>query len=334
MSSDPPPIRSTGIGSWPGTDMADAIKISLAECPELPFLPELPVRGEYAAMIGRSTALLSGLAVDLQPAGWRLTDGSGRDHRRAINTLRSDLDLVEEHAQGYAGPLKYSVAGPWTLAATMERPRGDRILADYGARRDLAQSLAEGVAEMIMDMRRRLPEVQPIVQLDEPLLPKVLAGAVPTASGFSRHRVVDIAEVRGALAHLVDRLHAAAETPVLVHCCAADAPITLLHEAGARGVLVDLEQLTHRDWDTVGSSLEDGRWFGLGALPTGVPLGPDEVARRALTPLRSLGVDPARGAQLIITPACGLAGSTRQGAVTALRTVHRAAAIVTDQLAS
>jgi len=334
VSSDPPAIRSTGIGSWPGTDMADAIKISLAECPELPFLPELPARGEYAAMIGRSTALLSGLAVDLQPAGWRLTDGSGRDHRRAINTLRSDLDLVEEHAQGYAGPLKYSVAGPWTLAATMERPRGDRILADYGARRDLAQSLAEGVAEMIMDMRRRLPEVQPIVQLDEPLLPKVLAGAVPTASGFSRHRVVDLAEVRGALAHLVDRLHAAAETPVLVHCCAADAPITLLHEAGARGVLVDLEQLTHRDWDTVGSSLEDGRWFGLGALPTGVPLGPDEVARRALTPLRSLRVDPERGAQLIITPACGLAGSTLPGAVTALRTVHRAAAIVTDQLAS
>ena len=204
------PIRSTGIGSWPGTDMADAIKISLAECPELPFLPELPARGEYAAMIGRSTALLAGLAVDLQPAGWRLTDGSGRDHRRAINTLRSDLDLVEEHAQGYAGPLKYAVAGPWTLAATMERPRGDRVLADYGARRDLAQSLAEGVAEMIMDMRRRLPEVQPIVQLDEPLLPSVLAGAVPTASGFSRHRVVDIAEVRGRSPTSSTGSHAAA----------------------------------------------------------------------------------------------------------------------------
>ena len=101
---DPPPIRSTGIGSWPGTDMADAIKIAFAECPDLPYLPELPARGAHAAMIGRSTALLAGLAVDLQPAGWRLTDGSGRDHRLAISTLRSDLDLLEEHAQGYAGP--------------------------------------------------------------------------------------------------------------------------------------------------------------------------------------------------------------------------------------
>ena len=115
--------------------------------------PSCRPAGAYAGLIGRSTALLAGLAVDLQPAGWRLTDGSGRDHRRAINTLRSDLDLLEEHAQGYAGPLKYAVAGPWTLAATMERPRGDRVLADYGARRDLAQSLAEGVADLIVEMR-------------------------------------------------------------------------------------------------------------------------------------------------------------------------------------
>ena len=277
------PIRSTGIGSWPGTDMADAIKISLAECPELPFLPELPARGEYAGMIGRSTALLAGLAVDLQPAGWRLTDGSGSDHRRAINTLRQDLDLLEEHAQGYAGPLKYSVAGPWTLAATMERPRGDRVLADYGARRDLAQSLAEGVAELILEMRRRLPETQPIVQLDEPLLPSVLAGAVPTASGFSRHRA---GRYRRAARGPRPRGRPAATPRPAPRCwCTAVPPIRRspwLHEAGARGVLVDLDQLKHADWDVVGASLEDGRWIGLGALPTAT--GADRRSGRTRSP--------------------------------------------------
>ena len=50
----------------------------------------------------------------------------------ARSTLRSDLDLLEEHAQGYSGRLKLSAAGPWTLAALMERPRGDRVLADSG----------------------------------------------------------------------------------------------------------------------------------------------------------------------------------------------------------
>ena len=70
MDQELPPIRSTGIGSWPGTDMADAIKIAFAECPDFPYLPELPARGPYAELIGRSTAFLAGLSVDLRwPAG-------------------------------------------------------------------------------------------------------------------------------------------------------------------------------------------------------------------------------------------------------------------------
>ena len=46
-------VVSTGIGSWPGTEMADALKIAFAECPDLPYLPELPARGPYAGLIGR-----------------------------------------------------------------------------------------------------------------------------------------------------------------------------------------------------------------------------------------------------------------------------------------
>ena len=78
-----------------------------------------PARGPYAQLIGRSTAFLAGLPVDLSPAGWRLTDASSREHRLAISTLRADLDLLEEHAQDYAGAVKLSVGGPWTLAAIM-----------------------------------------------------------------------------------------------------------------------------------------------------------------------------------------------------------------------
>jgi methionine synthase II (cobalamin-independent) len=327
------PIRVTGIGSWPGTDMVDAVKIAFAECPDLPYLPELPARGAYAAMIGRSTALLAGLAVDLQPAGWRLTDGSGRDHRLAISTLRSDLDVLEERAQGYAGPVKYSAAGPWTLAATMERPRGDRVLADFGARRDLAQSLAEGLAGLVVEMRRRLPEATPLVQLDEPLLPAVLAGSVPTASGFSRHRPVEVPEVSTALSQLVERLRVV-ESEVLVHCCAADPPIDLLRGAGTRGGLVDLDHLGRPEWDAIGPALEAGWWVGLGARPTDRALTADQVARRVLPALRDLGVDPERSDRLILTPACGLASAIRAEAVHVLRALRAAADIVAEQLAS
>ena len=332
MSDDIAPVRSTGIGSWPGNDMADAIKIAFAESPDLPYLPELPARGAYAGLVGRSTALLAGLAVDLQPAGWRLADTSSREHRLAVSTLRSDLDQLEEQAQGYAGPVKYAVAGPWTLAACVERPRGDRVLADRGARRDLGQSLAEGVAELVAEMRRRLPEAAPVVQLDEPMLPAVLAGGVATASGLSRHRPVEPPEASTALRYLVERLP---DTPVLVHCCAADPPVELLSGAGVAGVLVDTDQLAGAARDAIGTAFEAGLEIGLGALPTGaLGTSPDQVARRALTLIRDLGTDPARSGQLIITPACGLAGGTSADAVRALRTVRTAADIVTEQLAS
>lgn len=331
-------IPSTGIGSWPGVDMADAISIAFAECPELPYLPELPARGPHASLVGRSTALLSGLAFDLQPAGWRLTDGSGRDHRAARSTLRWDLDLLEELAQGYAGRFKVSAAGPWTLAAQLERPRGDKVLADSGARHEVAQSLAQGLADLAAELHRRLPELELVVQVDEPLLPAVLAGAVPTASGFSRHRVVDLPEVSGAFSHVVERLAAAGDFPLAVHSCAAGVPIELLHRAGVGALSLDLDRLTTADWDVLGQALESGLGLALGVLPTDRPgealLTVDRVAERTLRPLRALGLDPALlTRRLVLTPACGLAGHRPTGALQGLRTVRTAAGIVTEQLA-
>jgi methionine synthase II (cobalamin-independent) len=52
-----------------------------------------------------------------------------------------------------------------------------------------------------------------------------------------------------------------------------------------------------------------------------------------LGPLRDLGLEPPVAAQVVITPACGLASATRDGAIRALRTVRSAAQIVTEQLA-
>ena len=334
MDQELPPIRSTGIGSWPGTDMADAIKIAFAECPDFPYLPELPARGPYAELIGRGTAFLAGLSFDLQAAGWRLTDPSGRDHRMAISTLRSDLDLLEELAQGYAGPVKIAVAGPWTMAAHVERPRGDRALADSGARRDLGQSLAEGVGSMIAELRRRLPEIEFTVQLDEPSLPAVLAGSLATASGLSRHPAIDPAEVRGSLLDVLGQIRAAGSVAVVVHCCAPAAPISLLHEAGTDGVYLDVDSVAASGWDAVASCLEDGLQIGLGALPTDrLTLTGDQVARRVLNHLRQLGLEPRVAGRVVITPSCGLASAERELAVGALRTIRTAAAIVTEQLA-
>ena len=72
---------ATGIGSLPHVDPDEAAHVVTGELPDFPHLPELPLRGAGAGMIGRTASLLVDLHVDLQPAGWRLTDRPGADER-------------------------------------------------------------------------------------------------------------------------------------------------------------------------------------------------------------------------------------------------------------
>lgn len=314
-------IAATGVGSFPGTDSAafdEALKVALGTFTDLAHLPELPGRGAHAGMTGRALALVPELGADLQPAGWRLTGaGAGVDQRRARSLLAQDLDALEEqaqgYAQGYAGRLKVQVAGPWTLAATVERPRGDRLLADHGARRELAEALAEGLREHVADVRRRVPAAEVVVQLDEPALPAVLAGSVPTASGFHRHRSVDEPAAAPALEWVLGAVADAGATPV-VHCCAPEVPFRLLTGAGAQGISVDLSVLGPAAYDGLAELVESGRTLLLGVVPATDPtVVPDDTAvtERVLRLLDMLGLDPSgQDGDLVITPSCGLAAAS------------------------
>ncbi len=303
---------ATGVGSHPGDDQRDfdeAVRLVLGELPDLPYVPEVPGRGMPAGMLGRTLAVLDGIGVDLQPAGWRVTDASGIDHRRAVSLLSQDLDTFEEQTQGIATPVKHQLAGPWTLAASVERPRGDRVLADRGLRRDLAQSLAAGLDTHLSDVRRRVGGAPLVVQVDEPALPSVLSGAVPTASGFHRHRSVDVAEAAEHLGWVLDAVRGAGAEPV-VHCCADGFPFEVLERVAPVGISVDLDRLTPGEYDGVAMVLEAGSRVFLGAVPSTRPSQPPttrSVAERVMRVLDMLGLEPTE--QLVLTPACGLAGS-------------------------
>lgn len=325
---------ATGIGSMPGDDQAaydEALRVVLGELTDLPHLPEVPGRGATASMTGRALAVVAELGADLQPAGWRLTgsDGSGVDHRRAKSLLAQDLDALEEQAQGLTGAFKIQVEGPWTLAATVERPRGDKVLADHGARRELAQALAEGLRDHVADVRRRLPGVaRLVVQVDEPALSAVLDARVPTASGFGRHRGVDAPEASDSLGWVLAAIDGAGAEP-WVHSCAAGVPWPLVHRAGARGLSADLTMLSAADHDALAEAFEGGATIALGVLPGQDPAVVPTDAQVTETVLRwldMLGLDPAEtGERLVVTPACGLAGASPGWARGALTLLGRAA---------
>jgi methionine synthase II (cobalamin-independent) len=329
--------KATGVGSMPGEDAtayAEAMRVVLGELTaDLPFVPELPGRGIGAGMVGRALGLVPDLGVDLQPAGWRLTGstgGSGVDHRRARSLLAQDLDQVEELADGYTGAFKIQVAGPWTLAATVEKPRGDKVLSDHGARRELAQGLAEGLGEHVADVRRRLPGADRlVVQVDEPALAAVLAARIPTASGFGRHRSIYPPEAAEALGWVTAAVERAGGEP-WVHSCAPETPLALLRASGARGLSVDVTQLSAADLDVLGEAFEAGESIALGVVPSTEPEvmpATTAVIERVRRWLDVLGLDPEQvHDQLFLSPACGLAGATAAYARSALRTCREAAA--------
>jgi hypothetical protein len=328
----------------PGTDPAQAIAVVLGELPQLPFLPELPARGPGAELIGRTAALLVDLPAETTARGWRLAARPGRDLGRAAGMMSADLDAMEEAGAGYAGTFKISVCGPWTLAAALELSRSiEPALSDPGALDDLVSSLGEGVAAHVEAVRRRLPGATLLLQLDEPSLPGVLAGSVPTASGLHRVPAVDAAVVADRLRQVLS----AAQAPTVVHCCAPEIPFGCITKAGASAAAFDLDLITRRDEDALGEAVEAGLGMFAGAVQTDpsaaarsaaarsdsarsdrarTPAGRTDIARRdgaraadaarqsamAVVDLwRRIGLPVGLlTTQLVITPACGLAGAS------------------------
>lgn len=324
-----PAGAATGVGSMPGDDLVEATRTVLGELDGLPHLPELPSRGPVAGMVGRTGALLVDLPLELRPAGWRLASRPGSDVRQAGALLTSDLDLFAGLADGWTGVVKVQVTGPWTMAAAVETPRGGRVLTDRGAVADLVASLAEGVATHVSDVRRRLPGASVVVQVDEPGLPAVLAGSVPTVSGLGRLPSVGEPEAGDALGRVV----AAAGGPAVVHCCAAGAPVAVVRAAGARALSFDLSLPFHGDIDTLADAVETGMVVFAGI----VPATDSEMSDRAGTVSgvrswwRRLGLSAEGiGERVVPTPACGLAGASPTYARAALSRCREVGRVLAD----
>ncbi len=313
--------------------------------PELPHLPELPDRGAGADMIGRTAGLLVAMPVELYVGEWRISSHPGRDARRTRDLWDRDLDALVDVAVDYDGLVKVQAVGPWTMAASLDLPIGGRMLRDPGAVRDLVASLAEGVRDHVDGVRARLPHARVLLQIDEPSLPLVLAGRVPTESGFDVFRAVDVADARSALTSVI----AAAGVPVVVHCCAPDVPIGLFREAGAAAVAIDLDLL--KDLDPLGEVLEAGLGLFAGALSTnpagagrkpptgrgrGEPTSPiaaesTRAAERIRTLWKMLGFSVNDLAeQVVVTPACGLAGFSGPAARIAMDACREAGRRLSD----
>lgn len=320
------PGSATGLGPMPGTDPFEAARTVFGELPELPHLPELHRRGAGAEAIGRTAAMLVDLHVDVHAGRWRVVDRPGRDERAAREMLERDLDALEDAGSRHPGPVKIQLLGPWTLAACLELARGEKVLADRGAVADLAASLTEAVARHVADVRRRLPRAERVlVQFGEPLLPAVLAGHVPTASGWARLPVPEPAPAEQLLAGVL----AAAGGDAGVWCDAPVPPLAMLRRAGASFVAFRAERLEAVREEDLGEAIEAGTGLLLGLVPPppGAGADIDVLAAPARRVWNRLGLGEGHWDGVAVTPDCdldGLPGDEVRAVLARCREVGRA----------
>lgn len=321
MSRDPVRIANfaaTGVGSYPGTDVREAARIVAGELSDFVHLPELPLRGPGADMIGRCGSALTSISTDFAMEtttdGWRLTGSlSGRVPRvmrRGLSWLHEDLDGCEEAFAGYQGSCKIQLAGPLTMAAAVELPTGEPVLADVGATRDLVDAVIEAAIWLSAEVVRRIPGARPVIQFDEPSVGRVIAGRVPSQSGL-RAVNVDPAVINQLLARLASSIDIA---PVGVHCCDRQVPVAELTRAKFGFISLDISlqstlvETLRRRYEHDLAAFVDAGGVLLAGLDTAQP-----DPRIALAPLldwasRTGVVLEDVSDQVGVTPTCGLAG--------------------------
>lgn len=346
-------VTATSLGSWPGTDPVEAAKVSLGlfPSPHLPSLAELPARGIGSDPVGRTAGLLVELPVDVQPYGWRFADRPGNDHRRAVSALSTDINVLADVAGGselLPSALKLHIVGPISLASAIHLHYGERALLDFGARRDIAQSLAAGLVVLVEKVRAAVPGAELTLQIDEPEVARALAGTVPTISGYRTLRSVPISELRQSWTDLVAAARKAGFSEVAINLAQLPDPAQVTEpaevtswrnalkvalECGIDAVALPLNQLDTGHWEQLAEAIESGIgvWAGTVPLSSGQASAQySSLVERIVRPWQSLGLEAGSLNLLRVTPEAGLSSVVPQQARDVVNRTLEVAAALTE----
>lgn len=329
------------LGPWPGTDQHEAQATAIGELssvPEgvtgLPPLVQLPGRGPWSHSLARTAALLTEMPVEVGPHGWKLADRPGHDVERVRAAMREELDVLAVTGFEYAGPLVLSLPGPWSMAATLYLARGDRVLSDPGAVRDLVAALGDGIGALLTSVASAVPGAEPVIVLREPLLPDVLSGGIPDFSGHGRLWSVPGERAGAGLAEVVVAARARGAASVVVHGGSrfTSGSLTVLAASGADALGLAAASVGTREWEQVAGLVEDGTriWFGL------PPCSPDErpdtiaLARLVAGPWTAVGLPAAGLADVVVHAETWTGGGARESGSGVLRDVRAAVAVTVE----
>ena len=206
-----PTVHATTSGFFPGDSQADAQYRLLGElgAPNIPALALLPARGWRYSLLTRTVAQLEGMDYDIGESGWRLSFGGSsvrsKDAHLACLSWESDINILADAAGSLSqrvgapwhGSMNLALLGPVSLGTRMHLPRGEAVLSDRGAWRDMSESMLYSLPSIFARLREALDAADAPLNL-ELIEPDVLAahlGSVRTSSGYGRVRSVPMPEL-------------------------------------------------------------------------------------------------------------------------------------------
>ncbi len=273
---------------------AAAFDILAEELPPVPLTAHLAEGRWGADAIGRAAGLITDLHVDLTSFGWRLTASAGKDERLEDSALGEAFDAIAEYGRSRPGQVQLSLPGPWTLVTALSLSSGARVLGDHGARRDVVQAYAFGIAAFTEKIAAL--GMQPTVRLVESRLDPVLTGTWPSVSGWQSLPAISETQVWAALDSTLRHLPPTVlSLPNLapVHRRGKEiAAAEALRSTGARSVSVPVDGLNAHSWEQLAVLAEAdlGIWLH---LPAGSGRRPDAVSHwveRLRTPWTRIGM--------------------------------------------
>jgi hypothetical protein len=307
-------FNTTGIGSLPHTDAAEACRI-IFDHVDIPFWPQLPHRSFHELMVPQYSEGFPFVAIDGEDVFVKKPDEADLAAFYEAVANKSGFPISKEYAEGFYAfidilkekgeklkAVKGHITGPLTFTLSITDDSKRPLFFDEEMK-ELALELLKGKVSWQIEMLKPYAD-EILIFADEPILSALGTSAYIGVSNEEAARML-----REINAHIRECGGIAG-----IHCCGkADWPLVL-----SSGVDV-FNYDSYFFWDTLSiypeeikSFIDSNGYIACGIVPTtdiirGVDLdGLKEQFERGLTSLEKIGIPSERlRNQVLITPSCG-----------------------------
>lgn len=177
----------TGIGSFPFTDIDEAIDIIFSACPEIPFWPQLPKRSQaenmYSTFLESVPCIVTDENNDTIFMNTEETNGIEKFYEDYYAERLDTFSISEKAAPGFYRFLdrlkdiengvrfiKGQLTGPFSMGLGLKDEHGKPIIYNYGFFDIIKKALNMKAKWMVNTIKKTYPEKDLIIFFDEPYM--------------------------------------------------------------------------------------------------------------------------------------------------------------------